>query len=105
MKELQFDKFFLSSNWNLETVSWDYDSLWQILSVGKIEFFTQATQIQLSLKLKNISDLFSAYLKSTWNFEHFEKKGEPHCWCTSEIIEYKKEWLLKCLKGPMSEQL
>ena len=35
---------------------------------------TQPIQIRLSEKQKNFSDFFSAFLKSTLNFEHFQKK-------------------------------
>ena len=35
---------------------------------------TQPIQIRLSEKQKTFSDFFSAFLKSTLNFEHFEKK-------------------------------
>ena len=35
---------------------------------------TQPIQIRLSEKQKNFSDFFSAFWKSTLNFEHFQKK-------------------------------
>ena len=35
---------------------------------------TQAIQILLSQKQKTFSEFFSAFLKSTLNFEHFRKK-------------------------------
>ena len=35
---------------------------------------TQAIQILLSPKQKTFSQFFSAFLKSTLNFEHFQKK-------------------------------
>ena len=35
---------------------------------------TQPIQILLSEKLNTFSQLFSAFLKSTLNFEHFQKK-------------------------------
>ena len=35
---------------------------------------TQPIQIHLSQKQKTFSDFFSAFLKSTLNFEHFQKK-------------------------------
>ena len=35
---------------------------------------TQPIQILLSQKQKTLSDFFSAFLKSTLNFEHFQKK-------------------------------
>ena len=33
-----------------------------------------------------LSPFFTVFLKSTFNFEHFEKKDEPHSLCISEII-------------------
>ena len=35
---------------------------------------TQPIQIRLSQKQKTFSEFFSAFLKSTLNFEHFQKK-------------------------------
>ena len=48
---------------------------------------TQPIQMQLSRKQKTFSDFFSAFLKSSLNFEHFLKKGDPHCWCISEMTD------------------
>ena len=56
--------------------------------------------MQLSQKLKNLSELFSKFLKSTSNFEHFEKRYEPDSWFTSEIIDWKKRGFLDGLKAP-----
>ena len=38
---------------------------------------TQAIQILLSNKEKTFSQFFSSFLKSTLNFEHFQKKMTP----------------------------
>ena len=38
---------------------------------------TQAMQILLSQKQKTFSEFFSAFLKSTLNFEHSGKKDDP----------------------------
>ena len=64
-------------------------SQWQVFSLGKSGCFMQPIQMQLSLKLKICSQFFSAFLKSTSNFEHFEENGEPYSWCIYEIIECK----------------
>ena len=48
---------------------------------------TQPIQIQLSRKQKTFSDFFAAFLKSSFNFEHFFNKDDPHCWCISEITD------------------
>ena len=36
-----------------------------------------------------VSQSFTALLKSTFHFEHFEKKDELHSLCISEIIDTK----------------
>ena len=41
-------------------------------------------EMQLSQKQKLFSKLFAAFLKSSLNFEHFEKKDHPHSICISE---------------------
>ena len=41
------------------------------------ENLTQPIQILLSQKRKTFSDIFSAFLKSTLNFQHFQKKDDP----------------------------
>ena len=51
---------------------------------------TQAIQMEVSRKQKYFSNFFSSFLKSSLNFEHFLKKGEPHCWCISENTDPEK---------------
>ena len=51
---------------------------------------TQPIQILLSQKRKNFSRFFSAFLKSTLNLKHFQKKDDPHSRCISEISVSKK---------------
>ena len=43
--------------------------------------------MQLSKMLKRFSQVFTEFLKTTFNIEHFEKKEEPHSLCFSEIID------------------
>ena len=55
---------------------------------GKYSLFnrdnlTHPIQMQLSRKQKSFSDFLAAFLQSSWNFEHFLKKDDPHCWCIS----------------------
>ena len=50
----------------------------------------QPIQMQLSRKQKTFSDFFSAFLKSSLNFEHFQKKDDPRGWCISEITDSEK---------------
>ena len=42
-------------------------------------------QMQTSQKQKNFSRFFAEFLKSKFNFEHFEKKDDPDIFCISEI--------------------
>ena len=51
---------------------------------------TQPIQILLSQKQKTFSQFFSAFLKSTLNFEHFQQKDDPHSRCISQITVSKK---------------
>ena len=39
---------------------------------------TQPIQIPLSQKQKTFFQIFSAFLKSRVNFEHFQQKDDPH---------------------------
>ena len=39
---------------------------------------TQTIQMELPQKQKSVCNFFSAFLKSSLNFEHFEKKVDPH---------------------------
>ena len=39
---------------------------------------TQPTQMEVSRKQKTFSDFFSAFLKSSLNFEHFQKKDDSY---------------------------
>ena len=51
---------------------------------------TQQVQTPLSLKQKTFSGFFIAFLKSTGNGEHFQKKGESSSLSISEIIDSKR---------------
>ena len=51
---------------------------------------TQQIQILLSRKPKTFSRLFSEILKPTLNFEHFQKKLDPHSRCSSQITVSEK---------------
>ena len=61
--------------------------------------FTQQVQTPLSLKQKTFSGFLIAFLKSTWNGEHFEKKGESSSLSISEIIESKRGGYLSAWKA------
>ena len=51
---------------------------------------TQSIQTLLSQKQKTFSQFFSSFLKSALNFEHFQKKDDPHSRCISEIAVSEK---------------
>ena len=51
------------------------------------ENLTIPIEIQLSQKQKNLFGIFYKFLKSRLNFEHFEKKDDPHRFCISEITD------------------
>ena len=47
--------------------------------------------MQLSQKQKTFSHFFGAFLKSSFNFEHFQKKDGAHSWGISKIAESEKQ--------------
>ena len=51
---------------------------------------TQQIQILLSHKPKTFSKLSSEILKPALNFEHFQKKVDPHSRCSSQITVSEK---------------
>ena len=55
-----------------------------------MQTLTQQVQTPLSLKQKTFSGFFIVFLKSTWNGEHFQKKGESSSLSISEIIDSKR---------------
>ena len=54
------------------------------------ENLTQPIQILLSQKRKTFSQFFSAFLKSTLNFPHFQKKYDLQSRCISQITVSEK---------------
>ena len=74
---------------------------------GKYSLFnrdnlTQPIQMQLSRKQKTFSEFFSAFLKSSLNFEHFLKKGWVSYLKYFRNYGLRKTWLHHCLKSPVS---
>ena len=49
------------------------------------ENLTIPIQMQLSQKQKTFSQFFAALSKSRLNFKDFERKDNPHSFCSSEI--------------------
>ena len=54
------------------------------------ENLAQPTQLLLSQKRKTFSQFFSAFLKSTLGFAHFQKKDVSHSRCISRITVSEK---------------
>ena len=54
-----------------------------------MQTLTQKVQTPLSLKQKTFSRFFIAFLKSTINREHFQKKGQSSSLSISEILDSK----------------
>ena len=78
----------------LNTLTTEYN-----YSRRKMQTFAQPVQTPLSLKPKPFSGFFIPFLKSTWNGEHFQKKGESSSLSISEIIDSKKGGYLSAWKG------
>ena len=48
---------------------------------------TISIQMQLSEKQKTFPELFPKFLKSRFNFKHFEKKDDPQRFCILEVTD------------------
>ena len=64
-----------------------------------MQTLTQQVQMPLSLKRKSFSGFLIAFLKSTWNGEHFQKKGESSSLSISKFIDSKWGGYLSALKA------
>ena len=64
-----------------------------------MKILTQQVQTPLSLKQKTFSGFFIVFLKSTWNGEYFQKKGESSSLSISEIIDSKRSGYLSAWKA------
>ena len=64
-----------------------------------MQTFTQQVQTPLSLKQKTFSGFFIAFLRSSWNIENFQKKGECSSLSISEIINSKRGGYLSAWKA------
>ena len=65
----------------------------------------QPIQILLSQKQKTFFQLFSAFFKSTLNFEHSGKKDDPHRRCVSQITVSEKGDSINVCKIPFKRSL
>ena len=64
-----------------------------------MQTLTQQVQTPLSLKQKTFSRFFIAFLKSPWNGEHFQNKGESSSLSISDIIDSKRGVYLSAWKA------
>ena len=64
-----------------------------------MQTLTQQVQTKLFLKQKIFSEFFIAFLKSTWNGETFQTKGESSSLSISEIIDSKRGGYLSAWKA------
>ena len=62
-------------------------------------------QILLSQKQKTFSEFLVAFLKSILNFEHFQKKDDPHSRCISQITVSEKGDSINVCKIPFKRSL
>ena len=68
-------------------------------SCRNMQTYTQQVQTPLYFKQKNVFRFFIVFLKSTWNGEHFQKKGEFSSLSISEIIDSKRGGYLSAWKA------
>ena len=69
------------------------------ISRRSMQTFAQPVQTPLSLKQKPFSPFFIAFLKSTSNGEHFQKKVYSSSLSISEIIDSKRGGYLSAWKA------
>ena len=50
----------------------------------------QRIQMHLSRKKNIFSEFFLPFFESALNYEHFQKKDDPHSLCISEIIDHER---------------
>ena len=50
----------------------------------------QTIQMPLSQKQNIFPQFFSSFFESTLNFEHFQRKDDPHSLCISEITDHER---------------
>ena len=70
-----------------------------------MQTLTQQVQTPLSLKQKTFSGFFIAFLKSTWNGEYFQKKGESSSLNISEIVNSKRGGYLSAWKALLQNSI
>ena len=59
-------------------------------SLNSKDKWMQKFQMHFSQKRNNFSQFFSPFFESALNFEHFQKKDDPHRLCISEITDHER---------------
>ena len=59
-------------------------------SLNSKDKWMQKFQMHLSQKQNIFSKLFCAFFEFVLNFEHFQKKDDPHSLCISEINDHER---------------
>ena len=55
--------------------------------------------MQLSQKVKILSEFLFAFSKFKFAFEHFKKQGVPHSWCIFELPDTEKRGYINVEKS------
>ena len=59
-------------------------------SLNSKDKWMQKFQRHFPQKEKTFSQFFSPFFESALNFEHFQKKDDPHSLCISEITDHER---------------
>ena len=86
VKVIELQKFLLDT-WKffrpfLNTLTAD-----DTYSLNSKDKWMQKFQMHLSQKENYFSEFFSPFFESALNFEHFQKKDDPHSLCISEVTD------------------
>ena len=88
-RQLSYKKSLLQI-WKMSTLfphTLSADSKYSLLDRDNL---TQRIKMLLYQKQKNFSEFFSSFFKSSLNLENLQKKGDPHRWCLSKIMDSQK---------------
>ena len=89
VKVIELQKFLLDT-WKflrpfLNTLTAD-----DTYSLNSKDKWMQKFQMHLPQKENNFFQFFSPFFESALNFEHFQKKDDPHSLCISEITDHER---------------
>ena len=78
IKEVKVEKVCLSETGKSHDCFFNTMTAGHKYSLLNRDNLRQPTQVQLFLKGKTFSEFFSTFLTGRLNFEHFQKKDDPH---------------------------